>query len=394
MNSHNEPYIDINLGDSHIRLIGTAHVSEQSKIVVADEINSGNYQCIALELCDSRLEQIKNPDFVINSDIFQIIKSKKVITFVVMLAMSVMQNRIASKLGVEVGLEMKESVRLAEKNKLTLIPIDRSISITFARLTQNLGFIQRVKLILDITTNIFEEKSITHAEIESLKTTDALENMISEISNNAPLLHHYLIKERDEYMGLKLKELAKTHTNILAVVGAAHLTGIKEHLQKAQVYREEDIAALNSLPEKISFLKFFSYLILILIISGFFYGFYQSPELGMDLILAWFLINGGLSALFVLFSRAHFLSTVTAFFAAPLTSLNPTVGAGMIVGLVEAWLRKPKVSDFLKLKSDIDSIKGWFTNNVTRVLIVSFLAGLGSALGTYIAGYYIYGKLF
>ena len=160
------------------------------------------------------------------------------------------------------------------------------------------------------------------------------------------------------------------------------------------MYREEDIAALNSLPEKISFLKFFSYLILILIISGFFYGFYQSPELGMDLILAWFLINGGLSALFVLFSRAHFLSTVTAFFAAPLTSLNPTVGAGMIVGLVEAWLRKPKVSDFLKLKSDIESIKGWFTNNVTRVLIVSFLAGLGSALGTYIAGYYIYGKLF
>ena len=66
----------------------------------------------------------------------------------------------------------------------------------------------------------------------------------------------------------------------------------------------------------------------------------------------------------------------------------------MIVGLVEAWLRKPKVSDFLKLKSDIESIKGWFTNNVTRVLIVSFLAGLGSALGTYIAGYYIYGKLF
>ena len=394
MNSHKEPYIDVNLGGSDIRLIGTAHVSEKSKIVVADEINSGNYQCIALELCDSRLEQIKNPDFVINSDIFQIIKSKKVITFVVMLAMSVMQNRVASKLGVEVGLEMKESVRLAEKNKLTLTPIDRSISTTFARLTQNLGFIQRLKLILDIITNIFEEKSITHSEIESLKTTDALENMISEISNNAPLLHDYLIKERDEYMGLKLRKLAKTHTKILAVVGAAHLRGVKEHLQKAEPYREEDITALNSLPKKRSFLKIFSYLILILIVSGFFYGFYQSPELGMDLILAWFLINGSLSALFVLFSRAHFLSTVTAFLAAPLTSLNPTVGAGMIVGLVEAWLRKPKVSDFLMLKSDIESIKGWFTNNVTRVLIVSFLAGLGSALGTYIAGYYIYGKLF
>ena len=88
------------------------------------------------------------------------------------------------------------------------------------------------------------------------------------------------------------------------------------------------------------------------------------------------------------------MSVITGFFAAPFTSLNPTVGAGMIVGLVEAWLRKPKVCDFLDLKEDTGSLKGWFSNNVTKVLIVSFMAGFGSALGTYIAGYHIYGKLF
>ena len=130
-----------------------------------------------------------------------------------------------------------------------------------------------------------------------------------------------------------------------------------------------------------------------IIIFGFLYGFYQSPGLGIDIVKDWILINGGLSALFVLMSRGHPLSVAASFFAAPLTSLNPTVGAGMVVGLVEAWLRKPKVYDFLDLKEDTGSVRGWFSNNVTRVLIVSFMAGFGSALGTYIAGYHIYGKL-
>ena len=124
------------------------------------------------------------------------------------------------------------------------------------------------------------------------------------------------------------------------------------------------------------------------------YGFYQSPELGIDIVKDWVLINGGLSAFFVLISRGHPLSVIVGFLAAPLTSLNPTVGAGMVVGLIEAWLRKPKIYDFMKLKEDTGSLKGWFSNNVTRVLIVSFMAGFGSALGTYIAGYHIYGKLF
>lgn len=99
MNSHKEPYKDFKLGDVSIRLIGTAHVSEKSKVVVADEISSKNYDCVAVELCDSRLEQMKNPDYVANSDIFQIIKSKKVVTFIIMLAMSVMQTRIAKNFG-------------------------------------------------------------------------------------------------------------------------------------------------------------------------------------------------------------------------------------------------------------------------------------------------------
>ena len=118
MNNQNEPCLDITLGKTFIKLVGTAHVSKKSKATVAQEINSQNYDCVAVELCDTRLEQMKNPGFVANSDIFGIIKAKKVSTFIIMLAMSAMQNRIAKNLGVELGLEMKEAVALANKNEL------------------------------------------------------------------------------------------------------------------------------------------------------------------------------------------------------------------------------------------------------------------------------------
>jgi pheromone shutdown protein TraB len=71
--------------------------------------------------------------------------------------------------------------------------------------------------------------------------------------------------------------------------------------------------------------------------------------------------------------------------AAPLTSLNPMIAAGWVSGLVEAFSRKPKVRDFEHLQKDILSIKGFWRNKVTRVLLVVLFTNLGSTLGTFVA---------
>ncbi len=270
MNNQNEPCLDITLGKTFIKLVGTAHVSKKSKATVAQEINSRNYDCVAVELCDTRLEQMKNPGFVANSDIFGIIKAKKVSTFIIMLAMSAMQNRIAKNLGVELGLEMKEAVALANKNELGLSPIDRGVSITFARLTQNMGFVNRLKLLFEIGTNIFEERSISTEEVESLKSAGTLENIVSKISDDAPLIHQFLISERDKYMSLKLIELAGHYDSILAVVGAAHLRGIKENLREIgpDTRVNNELALLNTVPKRNSLIRFLPHLVLIVIIFG------------------------------------------------------------------------------------------------------------------------------
>jgi len=84
---------------------------------------------------------------------------------------------------------------------------------------------------------------------------------------------------------------------------------------------------------------------------------------------------------------------LSAMVAAPLTSLNPAVAAGMVTGLVESWVRKPKVSDLESLRDDATTVKGWFKNPATRILLVFFFSNLGSAIGTWVAGFQIFDAL-
>ena len=107
----------------------------------------------------------------------------------------------------------------------------------------------------------------------------------------------------------------------------------------------------------------------------------------------WVVINGGLSALGALIAGAHPLTIVTAFLAAPLTSLNPMIGAGFVAVAAEMYLRRPNVGDFSNLRKDTTHLKGWWRNRVTRTLLVFLLSSLGSAIGTWVAGFMIYGKL-
>lgn len=106
------------------------------------------------------------------------------------------------------------------------------------------------------------------------------------------------------------------------------------------------------------------------------------------------LINGGLSALGAAIAAGHPLTLIAAFLAAPLTSLNPTIGAGMVTGAVELSLRRPRVGDFGHLRQDTATLKGWWRNRVSRVFLVFLFSTLGSAIGTYVAGFRIFERLF
>ncbi|MCF8720179.1 TraB/GumN family protein [Nitrospina gracilis] len=370
-----------------ITLIGTAHVSQKSVELVEEKIRTGDYDCVAVELCPPRYENMVNQSWWKNLDIYQILKSGKGSLLLINLALSAYQRRLADKLGIEPGKEMARAIELAKEHDLRLEVIDRDITTTLQRMYRRVGFWQKMKLVGGMIASIFVGEEVTEEQIENLKEGDMLQSLVEEFGEELPEIKEVLIDERDQYMVGKLVKLAESPSapkNILALVGAGHLIGMVPAFESPP-----DTQAVETLEQKPSPSRVGYYVgwgIGLFIISMFGVGYMRSPELGTDLIVTWVVLNGSLSALGAALAFAHPLSILTAFVAAPITSLNPTIGAGMVVGIVESFIRKPRVADFESMRSDIAQWSMWWKNRVVRVFLIFFFANLGSAAGTFLAG--------
>ena len=384
---NNEIIKIIQLDKTTITLIGTAHVSKESVALVEEKIMSREFDCVAVELCPARYENLKNRSWWQNLDIYEVFKKKKASLLLINLALSAYQRRLADKVGVEAGQEMIRATELAVDNKIRLEVVDRDITTTLHRLVTKVSFWQKMKIFSGLIVGVFVGEEVDREQIENLKKGDMLHSVIEEFGESLPQIKKVLIDERDEFMVGKLSMLATSEDapkSILAIVGAGHLVGMVPGftMPPDQIQMDE----LMQKPASSRMAYYIGWAIGAFILGMFYVGYQQSPELGWNLVVTWVLINGGLSALGATLALAHPISILVAFFAAPLTSLNPTVGAGMVVGLVESYLRKPKVLDFERLRDDISSFKMWWKNGVVRVLLVFFFANVGSAAGTYIAG--------
>ncbi|MDH5479957.1 MAG: TraB/GumN family protein [Nitrosomonas sp.] len=391
-----EPLKTVKIDDCNITMLGTAHVSKASADKVQELIATGKYDAIAVELCPSRHKTIINPDAMAKMDLFQVIKSGQASMVAASLALGAFQQRMAEQFDIEPGAEMRVAIKDAKEAKLPVILIDREIGTTLKRIYRNVPWWKRFNLFGGLIASVISKEKISAEEIERLKEGDVLESTFSQFAEDEKDLFHPLISERDEYMSARLIKTCKEngYKHILAIIGAGHMNGMAEQIEsKCITNPDEKITQLDTIPESSNWFKFLPWIIVALILTGFVIGFMRSPEIGTAMILDWVLINGGLSALGAAIAFAHPLTILTAFLAAPLTSLNPTIGAGMVVAAAETYLRKPKIDDFNRLRTDTTSLKGWWNNQVTRILLIFILATMGSAIGTYVAGFRIFERL-
>lgn len=390
-----EPTSIIERNGTSLTLLGTAHVSRASADTVRDMLNSDKFDAVAVELCPSRHNAIINPDSLAKMDLFEVIKQGKAPMVAASLALGAYQQRLADQFGIKPGEEMRAAIDVAEAKKLPILLIDREIGTTLKRVYRNVPWWKRLNLFSGLLASVVTHEKVSEDEIEKLKQGDMLETAFSQFASEASDLYRPLIDERDRFMAAHLQQAADTgeHRNILAVIGAGHMNGMTSYLKDGQEAPEKVIDDLNTLPPGGKFLKWLPWLIIALVVTGFYIGFQRSPDLGWQLVWDWILINGTLCALGALLAGAHILTVIGAFIAAPITSLNPTIGAGMVTASMEIFLRRPRVSDFSDLRASATSIKGWWQNRVTRTLLVFMLSTLGSAAGTYIAGFKIFGRL-
>ncbi len=390
-----EPQLTLERGDTRITLLGTAHVSRASAEKVTELLGTGDYDAAAVELCPSRYSVIVDPDTLAKMDLFEVLRKRKVPMVMASLALGAYQQRLAEQFGIEPGAEMRAAIEAARASNSPIVLIDREVGVTLKRVYRNVPWWRRLTLFAGLLASVVSREEVEEDEIERLKEGDILETTFSQFAEQAKDLYEPLIAERDRYMAARLQEEVdqEGHKHLLAVVGAGHLKGIYQHLQQGINSPADEIARLDRIPPSARWPRYIPWIVVGVIVAGFIIGFQQSPALGMELVAYWVLINGGLAALGALIAGAHVLTVLGAFAAAPLTSLNPTIGAGMVTAAIEVFLRKPNIGDFSRLRTDTTHLKGWWHNRVSRTFLVFLFSTLGSAIGTYVAGFKIFDRL-
>ena len=377
-------------------LLGTAHVSKTSVETVQAAIASGNYDTVAIELDAGRLQALTDPDALSKLDLVKVIREGKTHLFAANLALAAYQRRLAEQLDVEPGAELKAAALDARERNLPLHLIDREVGLTFKRALSRLGWWGRAKISAGIMMAMFADEEVGDDEIEKLKQGDLLESSFGEFAVESPALYESIIAERDRYMAARLRE-SVTHASgareVLAVIGAGHLHGMAEHLRNDADAPTEVRAALESVPEK-SKVPWFTIALTAFLLGGFAWGFYRGGvDVGADLIVQWVLATGLLGALGCAIAGGHPLSILAAFISSPLTPLHPALASGTVSAFVEATLRKPTYADFMALRDDVQTVRGWWKNRVARILLNFFLTSLGTAIGVWTGGLRMLGKL-
>lgn len=361
-----------------IILIGTAHVSKESARLVRKTILDEKPDTVCVELCSNRMKSIRDKDSWREMDIVKVIKEKKALVLLMNLMLAAFQKRIAEKFEIKPGQEMIEALDASEQSGASIVPADREIQITLTRVWRNMGLWEKLKLMFQLIMSMGSSQEITEDEIEQMKQEDILETLLADVKQSHPIMEKVLIAERDLYLAAKIMQAPGE--KIVAVVGAGHAPGIKKHIAADETI---DTDALDSIPAGGKTGKLLKWLIPGLIVVLFAAGFFiKGKGAGTDMIWMWIAANGIFAGLGALAALAHPYTILSSIIAAPLTSLNPMIAAGWVSGLVEAFSRKPKVKDLESIPEDILSIRGFWRNNVTRILLVVVFTNLGSTIGT------------
>lgn len=365
-------------------IVGTAHVSPKSIREVEETIERERPQAVAVELCYKRyLALIKGEQQDI--PITEAIKRGETHLLLFQLLLSYFQRKIGEEYGVKPGDEMLAAINKAKEINADVILIDRDITVTLKRFWNSLSIVEKLKLTYHLIKGLFTKEEV---DVDEMLEEDVLELLVKEFREISPSAARVLIDERDAYMAANLLRALHKYDHVVAVVGAGHKKGIEKYLQNPA--KIPDIKELEEVKEsRINLFKIFGYAVVSVIILIFAVLISTlNSEIIIKAFLYWFLINGILAALGAIIARAHPLSALSAFLLAWLTSLNPTIAAGWVSGLVEAWIRKPTAKDLQKI-SKASSFKDLMDNKFFRVLMVAALTDVGSMIGAFVGAYVV-----
>lgn len=280
---------------------------------------------------------------------------------------------------------MKKAVETAKELGIPFSFSDREIQVTLKRAWAKSNFWNKNKMAAALLTSVFSKEKVSEADIENLKKKSELDDMMEELADYLPSVKEVLINERDRFLATEIFNTAEQ--KVVAVVGAGHVPGIVRWLKDLEsAVAKPDTADISAVPEPGKLSKLLPWIIPLAFFALLSIGFFRSGlDKSLHMLLIWAVASGTLAALGSLAALAHPLTILASLLGAPITAINPAIGIGMVTGVLEAFLRKPRVEDFENLYTDITSFRGFYRNRLTRILLVFFFSSVGGSIGTFIA---------
>lgn len=366
----------VELEEGKVTVVGTAHVSDESVSEVRETVQELNPDFVGVELDEKRLESLRDREGWKNIDIKEAVRDGKGSVLALNLLMSVYQRKIGMEQGVEPGSELLEAVEAAEENGIDFDVIDQDISVTLRRVKEELGILDKIFLLSSV---IFEKTDI---EVEELKKDDMLSQITSELEDEFPNLKKVLLDERNSYMAEKILE--KEFNHAVVFVGAAHVEGLVEELESPG-NQTEKVGKNSSIP----WLKTVKYGVPVAVIGMLAYAFFGIDfSTGTRATSIWIFANGFAAMLGAIVARSNPATWLVSFVSAPLTSLYPGIGAGMVAGYFEAKFYPPSVGELEDIVY-IEKYSDLWKNQVGRIILTFVLVSAGSAIATFAGAGYI-----
>ena len=340
----NKNIIDI---DEKLRILGTAHISSESVDLVKSQIEDWGPEVVAVELCQSRLKALTEPESLDSEDLLKIINEGRSLMILLQSALASQQRRMGISTGEKPGAELLAAVKAAEESDIPVEMIDRDVVITLRRAWHRMGFREKWRV---INTLLWEEEEDDFSIDDVLGDSDLLSKMMEEAREVAPRAGEVLIDERDSFLAGRIQQI-RGKGKILAVVGAGHLPGVANNLKEPPLEITSRLAELSEQPSKSVWPKILMAAIPLFLFGAVGWMAYNGEfETILETAKTWIVLNAILAGLGVLLARGHPLA--------------------IIVGAVAFW-----------------------KNRVGRVLMVTAMGNIGSMVGAWLAGSTIFYEL-
>lgn len=265
--------------NDRIVMIGTAHISDESAQLVRDVVRSVKPDIVMVELdakrvakVGTKLEVFDKSGFILPSEskkylldeasnIQRDVKKHQPLDFLLYnikswissLSGAVVGKVLSSfyksveKLGFTTGGEFKAGIEEGRKLNSTILLGDRDVDITLKHLAKALSSsdpdaFEKVSLKL---AQVEQDAGITMADdvskeslsvlVEKMKERSVLDNLLSIIESDLPLVYDAMIRERDLYMSNAIIEALSNKdsggSSIVSITGMAHMPGMIKNLK-------------------------------------------------------------------------------------------------------------------------------------------------------------------